>query len=181
MPLLTSTLVVLFAVAKMGGGGIAPPAGAAGGDNVSMLSSEVVAATAGGGVSGRVSGGGDAMSPELTALAEGGAWGAVYDALKGPCMARAAELQQIKAAVGSGKKGGGEDAAAVSADLTACLDNMARCAEVSSARLYVRAGGGRKGAFLCCVLLCRRQTTVQPLEEFFSVGLYVQVTGRKQS
>lgn len=72
------------------------------------------------------------MSPELAALAEGGAWGAVYDALKGPCMARATELQQATASGAGGKKGTG-DAAAVSADLTACLDNMARCAEVSCA------------------------------------------------
>ena len=79
-------------------------------------------------------GGHGAMSPELAVLAEGGAWGAVYDALKGPCMARATELQQAQAAPGAGKKGGGDAAgvaaATAAADLTACVDNMARCAEV---------------------------------------------------
>lgn len=123
--LLTSTLIILFAVAKAGGGGIPL---AAGGDSASVLSPDGMAAAAGGGSGGSI--GSDAMSPELAALAEGGAWGAVYDALKGPCMARATELQQANATGGGGKKGTGE-AAAVSADLAACLDNMARCAEVS--------------------------------------------------
>lgn len=126
MALLTSTLVILFAVAKVGGRGIAPETGVAEGDNASVASPGVaMAATAGVGASSDVE-----MSPELATLAEGGAWGAVYDALKGPCMARATELQQASATTGGTKKGAADAAAAVSTDLTACLDNMARCAEV---------------------------------------------------
>lgn len=87
------------------------------------------------------------MSPELAALADGGAWGAVYDTLKGPCMARATELQQGSTAAAVGKKGGGDAGAAAAtaaaaADLTACVDNMARCAEV--------------GTQLICFALCGR-------------------------
>lgn len=111
LPLLTSVLVVLFAIAKAGGDSVGvaprrggtPPAGAA-----EPMLGEVPA--------------------ELAALAEGGAWGAVYDTLKGPCMARAEELQSGGSA-GGGKKG----ETAVSADLATCLDNMARCAEVCGA------------------------------------------------
>lgn len=73
-----------------------------------------------------------AHSPELAALAKGGAWGAVYDALKGPCMAHAVELQSGAATKTGGKKGGAEKIEhSVSPALAACLDNMARCAEVS--------------------------------------------------
>lgn len=125
LALLTSALVILFAVAKAGGGGMPL---AAGGDSASGLSPDGAAGAGGSKSGGSI--GGDATSPELAALADGGAWGAVYDALKGPCMARATELQQANATGGGGKKGAG-DAATVSADLTACLDNMARCAEVS--------------------------------------------------
>ena len=138
MPLLTSTLVILFAVAKVGGGGITLAAGAPGGSHASALPSDVTVEAVGGGV-GAGSGGG-AASPELAALAEGGAWGAVYDALKGPCMARATELQQANATGGGGKKGGGDGAEAVSADLTVCLDNMARCAEVKCAHSCAAQG-----------------------------------------
>lgn len=147
MALLTSTLVILFAVAKLGGGGIAPEAGVADGDNASVASPGVaMAATAGVGAD---SSDGE-MPPELAALAEGGAWGAVYDALKGPCMARATELQQASATAGGAKKGAADAAAAaVSADLTGCLDNMARCAEV---RGWFRANGVqmRKGELGWC-------------------------------
>lgn len=65
-------------------------------------------------------------SPELLALAEGGAWGIVYDTLKGPIMARTAQLQ----AGASGKKLDTEDTGAISPELVDCLDNMGRCAEV---------------------------------------------------
>lgn len=126
MALLTSTLAILFAVAKAGGVGIAPEVGIAEGDITSVSSPGVaMAATAGVGASSD-----GEMPPELAALAEGGAWGAVYDALKGPCMARATELQQASATAGGAKKGAVDAAAAVSSDLTGCLDNMARCAEV---------------------------------------------------
>lgn len=60
----------------------------------------------------------------LAALAANDAWGAVYEVLKGPCVARAAELQKSSA---TGKKG--RDGA-ISSDLAECLDNMARCTEV---------------------------------------------------
>ncbi len=136
MPLLTSTLVILFAVAKVGGVGISPTAGAPEGGPASVLPSDVAAEALGGGVGAGGIGGVEA-SPELTALAEGGAWGAVYDALKGPCMARATELQQANATGAGGKKGGGDVAETVSADLTVCLDNMARCAEVRRALPHV--------------------------------------------
>lgn len=152
MPLLTSTLVILFAVAKLGGGGISLAAGAPEGGPASALSSDAAAAAVGGGV-GAGGIGGVETSPELAALAEGGAWGAVYDALKGPCMARATELQQANVAGAGGKKGGGDGAEAVSADLTICLDNMARCAEVRRSLPLVSQGHTlclfECGAFLC--------------------------------
>ena len=71
-------------------------------------------------------GGGGEPAAELAALEAGGAWGAVYNALKGPCMARAVELQSGA----KGKRGAG--GGVVSTDLATCLDNMARCAEVST-------------------------------------------------
>lgn len=128
MSLLTSTLVVLFAVAKAGAGGMEPAAGGGGAEGSIKQDSGLLSGVA-------AVGGGDAsgvrtISPELAALAEGGAWGAVYDALKGPCMARATELQQSTTTAVIGKKGGGDAAVAAAADLTACVDNMARCAEV---------------------------------------------------
>ncbi|CBJ28383.1 conserved unknown protein [Ectocarpus siliculosus] len=142
MALLTSTLVILFAVAKAGGGGIAPEVGIAEGDIASGSSPGVaMAATAGVGASS-----GGEMPSELAALAEGGAWGAVYDALKGPCMARATELQQASATAGGAKKGAADAAAAVSADLTGCLDNMARCAEVLRVMAMTGAGLEEEGA-----------------------------------
>lgn len=119
-PLLTSTLMVLFAVARAGSGVAA--VGAEGGGRVASgtNASATSATTAAMGATATPNG---VPSPELAALAKGGAWGAVYDALKGPCMTRAAELQSVAA---GGKKG----ETAVSADLATCLDNMARCAEV---------------------------------------------------
>lgn len=81
------------------------------------------------------------MPAELDALAEGGAWGAVYDTLKGPCMARAQELQS-----GGGAGGGKKGETAVSADLATCLDNMARCAEVCGRERVRRADSGVRGA-----------------------------------
>lgn len=65
-------------------------------------------------------------SRHVEALAEGGAWGAVYNALKGPIMARAVQLQSGA----GGKKQDATREGAVSPDLAACLDDMARCAEV---------------------------------------------------
>lgn len=90
--------------------------------------------TARGGSGGSGVAGGSIPPPELAALAEGGAWGAVYDALKGPCMARAATLQ-------SSTSGGKKGEVPSLADLTACLDNMARCVEVCILR---GRGGGRR-------------------------------------
>lgn len=106
MPLLTSALAVLFSVAKAGAGTIAK-------------SETTSAATGADGFRG-------GPSRELEALAEGGAWGTVYDALKGPIMARAAQLRSGRA----GKKTDTASDGAISPDLTVCLDNMARCAEV---------------------------------------------------
>lgn len=126
LALLTSVLVVLFAIAKAGADSVgaaprrsgAPPAGA------ELMLGNIPA--------------------ELDALAEGGAWGAVYDTLKGPCMARAEELQS-----GGGAGGGKKGETAVSADLATCLDNMARCAEVCERgrvrKADARAGGARGG------------------------------------
>lgn len=106
MPLLTSALAVLFSVAKAGAGTIAK--------------SETSSAAPG---ANGLRGG---PSRELEALAEGGAWGAVYDALKGPIMARAAQLRSGTV----GKKTGMASDGVISPDLAVCLDNMAHCAEV---------------------------------------------------
>ncbi|CAM9187272.1 unnamed protein product, partial [Choristocarpus tenellus] len=70
------------------------------------------------------------VSSGLTALSEGGAWGAVYDTLRGPCIARATELLQ------AGESKAGVDEVA----LGNCLDNMARCAEVL--RIMAMSGVG---------------------------------------
>ncbi|CAM9570405.1 unnamed protein product [Ectocarpus sp. 4 AP-2014] len=142
MALLTSTLVILFAVAKAGGRGIAPEVGTAEG-NIASVSSPGVAMAVTAGVGASSDG---EMPPELAALAEGGAWGAVYDALKGPCMARATELQQASATAGGAKKGAADATATVSADLTGCLDNMARCAEVLRVMAMTGAGLEEEGA-----------------------------------
>lgn len=114
LPLLTSTLGVLFAVATAGAE--ADLKGEKRGNATESGASAGKLNTAANGV----------QSAELAALAKGGAWGAVYDALKGPCMARAAELQS-----GAIPK---KAEAAISADLATCLDNMACCAEVRMVR-----------------------------------------------
>lgn len=109
MSLLTSTLVIVSAVAKRGSVSVAGnQTGGAPAASVLPVAAVVV----------------EKQLPELAALAEGGAWGAVYDALKGPIMACAVELQS-----GVGK-GGKKLESAVSVDLAECLNNMARCAEV---------------------------------------------------
>lgn len=113
MPLLTSILVIVSAVAKRGS--VTAAASQTGGAAAASLALAAAGAV-------------DKHLPELAALAEGGAWGTVYDALKGPIMARAAELQSGATGTG-GKK---TEPVAVTVDLAGCLDNMARCAEVGT-------------------------------------------------
>lgn len=112
MPLLTSVLVIVSAVAKRG-------------SVTSAKTQHMPTVSAALGATGAT----QTLVPELAALSKGGAWGAVYDALKGPIMARAAELQ-TGVAGGTGGKKTETVAPAVSTDLAGCLDNMARCAEV---------------------------------------------------
>ncbi|CAM9545189.1 unnamed protein product, partial [Discosporangium mesarthrocarpum] len=86
-------------------------------------------------------------SSELDALAQGGAWGAVYDTLQGPCMSRASELLG-GAGVGAGATGGGGKSAGA-VDVRAlgdCLDNMAHCAEVLRVMALSGAGLEEEGA-----------------------------------
>lgn len=116
MPLLTSVILIISAVAKRG-------------SVTSAKSQHAPAVSAALGATGIT----QTLAPELAALSKGGAWGAVYDALKGPIMARAAELQSGVASGTSGKKTE-IVAPAVSVDLARCLDNMARCAEVCNHR-----------------------------------------------